>query len=79
MISAGIGQRLRSSLDRITAGAPSNDHDLMALRRRAYTEQGIAIIDLGKVRSRDFLFSKWLRQEVERQLGIAQTPKGNTP
>lgn len=71
-----MSSAIRSSLDRITAGAPSNDHDLQALRRRAYHEQGIAIIDLGKIRSRDWPIAKLVRQETERQLGIARKDGG---
>lgn len=66
-----MSSAIRSSLDRITAGAPSNDHDLRVLRRRAYLEQGIAIIDLGKIRNRDWPIAKLVRQETQRQLGIA--------
>lgn len=71
-----MSSAIRSSLDRLALGAPSNDGDLLVLRRRAYTEQGIAVIDLGKIRSRDWPIAKLVRQEVERQLRIEKRERG---
>lgn len=61
---------IRSSLDRIGLSTNATEPELLVLKRRALIEQGIAVIDLGKVRSRDWAFSKWLQEEAKRQLGI---------
>ncbi len=66
---------MRTSLDRLALTSSGSVDEITALKRRAWTEQGIAVVDIGKVRNGDFAFAAWLRQETERQLGIRQGGK----
>lgn len=61
---------IRSSLDRIAIATNSTEPELLVLKRRAFVEQGVVVLDLGKVRSRDWAFAQWLREEAKRQLGL---------
>lgn len=61
---------MRSSLDRLPTSTGATEPELTALRRRALIEQGIAVIDLGHIRGKDWVHAKWLREEANRQLGL---------
>lgn len=65
-MSSGI----RSSLERLALVSNSTEPELVVLKRRAFTERGIAVVDLGKIRNKDWPFAQWLREETQRQLGL---------